>query len=86
LRSCRRLRPAARPSSRRCTANRVRVRGLNAVFDEVPVLGLVAALTRKFYFVTVTNTSIVVNNANRFTNSPGEIVAVFPREAGPIRR
>jgi hypothetical protein len=59
---------------------------LNAVFDEVPVLGLVVALTRKFYFVTVTNTSIVINNANRFTNRPGEIVAVFPRQAVPLSR
>jgi len=59
---------------------------LNAVFDEVPILGLVVALTRKFYFITVTNTSIVINNANRFTNRPGEIVAVFPREKVPVSR
>jgi hypothetical protein len=59
---------------------------LNAIFDEVPVLGLVVALTRKFYFITVTNTSIVVNNANRFTNRPGEIVAVFPRAGVPVSR
>jgi hypothetical protein len=59
---------------------------LNAVFDEVPILGLVVALTRKFYFVTLTNTSVVVNKANRFTNRPGEVVAVFPRETAPISR
>src|SRR5690242_10188758 len=56
---------------------------LNAIFDEVPFLGLIVALTRKFYFITLTNTSIVINNANRFTNRPGEIVAVFPRQAVP---
>ncbi|MEN3309100.1 MAG: hypothetical protein V7603_5302 [Micromonosporaceae bacterium] len=59
---------------------------LNALFDEVPVLGLVVALTRRFYFLTLTNTSIVVNNANRFTNRPGDVVAVFPRDTVPVSR
>jgi hypothetical protein len=59
---------------------------LNAVFDEVPFLGLVVALTRKFYFLTLTNTSVVVNSANRFTNRPGEVVAAFPRHALPVSR
>ncbi|MEY9963234.1 hypothetical protein ABIA33_001267 [Streptacidiphilus sp. MAP12-16] len=59
---------------------------LNAIFDDIPVVGLVVALTRKFYFLTLTNTSIVVNSANRFTNRPGEVVAVFPREAFPVSR
>lgn len=59
---------------------------LNAIFDEVPLLGLVIALTRSFYFFTLTNTSIVVNKASRFTNRPGEIVAVFPRAAMPVSR
>jgi hypothetical protein len=59
---------------------------LNALFDEVPGLGLVVALTRRFYFLTLTNTSIVVNNANRFTNRPGDVVAVFPRDAVPVSR
>src|SRR6266705_4841588 len=31
---------------------------LNAIFDEVPFLGLIVALTRKFYFLTLTNTSV----------------------------
>src|SRR5262249_32847767 len=57
---------------------------LNAVFDEVPGLGLVVALTRKFYFFTLTNTSVVVNTANRWTNRPGEVVAVFPRQSFPV--
>jgi hypothetical protein len=57
---------------------------LNALFDEIPFVGLIMALTRKFYFVTLTNTSIVVNRANRFTNRPGDIVAEYPRASAPI--
>jgi hypothetical protein len=57
---------------------------LNAIFDEIPGVGLAVALTRKFYFITLTNTSIVINNANRFTNRPGDVVAVFPRDAFPV--
>jgi len=59
---------------------------LNAVFDEVPLLGLIVALTRRFYFITLTNTSVVVNEANRFTNRPGDVVASFPRTAFPVSR
>ena len=59
---------------------------LNSLFDEVPFLGLVVALTRKFYFLTLTNSSVVVNSANRFTNRPGEVVAVFPRHDLPVSR
>jgi hypothetical protein len=55
---------------------------LGALLDEIPLLGL--ALSRQFYFLAVTNTSVVVISANRFTNRPGEIVAVFPRHATPI--
>ena len=59
---------------------------LNAIFDEIPLVGLVVALTRKFYFITLTSSSIVVNHANRFTNRPGDVIAVFPREAFPVSR
>jgi hypothetical protein len=59
---------------------------LNAIFDEVPFLGLIVALTRRFYFITVTNTSVVINNANRFTNRPGEVVAVFQRDTVPVTK
>jgi hypothetical protein len=59
---------------------------LNAVFDEVPFLGLIVALTRQFYFFTLTNTSVIVNSANRFTNRPGEIVTAFPRSEFPATR
>ena len=57
---------------------------LNALFDEIPIVGMVVALTRQQYFVTLTNTSIVVNNANRFTNRPGAVVAAFPRATAPV--
>ncbi|WP_181442542.1 hypothetical protein [Streptomyces tateyamensis] len=59
---------------------------LNAIFDEVPGLGLIVALTRKFYFLTLTSSSVVVNTASRFTNRPGEVVAVYPRAAFPVTR
>jgi len=59
---------------------------LNALFDEVPFLGLIMALSRKFYFLTLTNTSIVVNTANRFTNRPGEVVYAFPRDQFPVTK
>jgi hypothetical protein len=57
---------------------------LGALLDEVPVVGLVVALTRKFYFFTLTNTSVVVNSASRWTNRPGAVVAVYPRQAFPV--
>ena len=56
---------------------------LNMIFDEIPLVGLIVALTRKQYFLTLTNTSVVVNTANRFTNRPGEVVVAFPRHAVP---
>lgn len=56
---------------------------LNILFDEVPVLGPIMALRRKYYFLTLTNTSVVVNSASRVTNRPGDVVAVFPRQAFP---
>jgi hypothetical protein len=59
---------------------------LNSLFDEIPFLGLIIALTRKLYFLTLTNTSVVVNSANRFTNRPGDVVAAFPRHALPVSR
>jgi hypothetical protein len=59
---------------------------LNALFDEVPFLGLIVALSRKMYFFTLTNTSVVVNSANRWTNRPGDIVLTFPREQFPVSK
>ena len=57
---------------------------LNALFDEVPLLGLVVSLTRKFYFFTVTSEHVVLNAANRFTNRPGAILGSWPRAEFPI--
>jgi hypothetical protein len=59
---------------------------LGAALDEIPVVGLIVQLTRKFYFLTLTNTSVVVNSASRFTNRPGGIIASFPRQAFPASR
>jgi len=52
----------------------------------MPFLGLIIALTRKFYFVTLTNTSVIVNLANRFTNRPGEVVVVYSRDHFPMTK
>jgi len=59
---------------------------LGALLDEIPLVGLVVQLSRKFYFFTLTNTSVVVNSANRFSNRPGAVVAVFPRDAFPVSK
>jgi hypothetical protein len=57
---------------------------LNGLFDEVPFLGLIVALSRKYYFFTLTNTSVVLNYASPWTNRPGDVVAVFPRHEFPV--
>jgi hypothetical protein len=59
---------------------------LSALFDEVPLLGLIVSLTRRFYFFTLTDSHVVVNSANRFTRRPGDVVAVYPRDAFPGSR
>ncbi len=57
---------------------------LGIIFDEIPFLGLIVTLMRKFYFVTVTNTTVLINTAGRFSNRPGPIVYSFPRHAFPV--
>jgi hypothetical protein len=57
---------------------------LNGLFDQVPLLGVIVALTRSYYFFTLTDTSVVVNSASRFTNRPGDIVIIFPRDQFPV--
>jgi hypothetical protein len=57
---------------------------LGALLDEIPLVGLAVQLSRRFYFFTLTNTSVIVNAANRFTNRPGAVVAVFPRDNFPV--
>ena len=57
---------------------------LNGIFDNMGLLGAIIGLMRKFYFVTLTNTSVVINSASRWSNRPGDVVAVFPREQFPV--
>ena len=59
---------------------------LNLIFDELPLVGLIVGLSRKFYFLTLTNTSVVVYSASRWTARPGSILAVYPREAFPVSK
>jgi hypothetical protein len=56
---------------------------LNLLFERVPGLVFVVVLMRKMYFLTLTNTSVVINSASRWSNRPAEVVAVFPRHAFP---
>jgi len=60
-----------------------RSRFYSQVLDPIPGLGLAMVLTRKFYFFTLTGSSVVVNPATRWTNQPGDVIAVFPRDAFP---
>ncbi len=50
-------------------------------FDNIIVQAM-----RNYYFVTLTNTSVVVNRAGRMANRPKEIVAVIPVQSGAITR
>ena len=59
---------------------------LNILFEEIPGALLVVALLRRMYFLTLTNTSVVINSANRWNNRPGDVVAVFPRHLFPASR
>ena len=57
---------------------------LDMLFDQVPFLGLVIAIMRKYYFFTVTSQHVVLNSANRFTNRPGDVLGSWPRHQFPI--
>ena len=57
---------------------------LAALLGEIPLVGMIIALTRSYFFLTLTNTSVVVNSANRFTNRPGDVVTAFPLSAVPV--
>lgn len=48
---------------------------LVALLSEIPLVGLIAALIRNVYFVALTNTSVVVVGANKFTNRPTNLIA-----------
>jgi hypothetical protein len=45
---------------------------------------LITQSVRKYYFVTLTNTSIVVNRAGRIANRPKEIVLALPLQPGTV--
>ncbi|MBR7836020.1 hypothetical protein KDL01_22280 [Actinospica durhamensis] len=45
---------------------------------------LIMQMFRDYYFVTLTNTSVVVNRAGRIANRPKEIVAAIPVASGAI--
>jgi len=59
---------------------------LAAALDEIPAVGLIIAITRRYYFLTLTSQHVVLNSANRFTNRPGDVVGSWPRDAFPISR
>jgi hypothetical protein len=48
------------------------------LLDEIPLVGLISVLVRDLYFVALTNTSVVVVGANKFTNRPTNLVAAEP--------
>jgi hypothetical protein len=57
---------------------------LGVIFDEIPFLGLIVALMRNYYFVTLTSSHVVINTAGRFSNRPGDVAFSFPRNAFPL--
>ncbi|MFD5468823.1 hypothetical protein ACFWIQ_39400 [Kitasatospora sp. NPDC127059] len=59
---------------------------LAAALGEIPLVGLIIVLTRRYYFLTLTNSHVVVNSANRWNNRPGDVVAAYPRHAFPVSR
>jgi hypothetical protein len=60
-----------------------RSRFYSQFLDPIPGLGLAMVLTRKFYFLTLTDSSVTVHSATRWTNQPGDVIATFPRDAFP---
>jgi len=51
---------------------------LNIVFERIPFALLIVAMTRKYYFITLTSGHIVVNKAGMMTNRPKEVVYAIP--------
>lgn len=58
---------------------------LMGLFEEVPFLAVIIEVMRKRYFVTMTNTSFIVNKATRMRSTVKEIVAVVPIGAAPLQ-
>jgi hypothetical protein len=50
------------------------------------VIGIAIYSMRSYYFITLTNTSIVVNRAGRMANRPKEVVVAMPIGTSPIQR
>lgn len=48
------------------------------------LVGSIMQVFRKYYFVSVTNTTVVINRAGRIANRPKEIVAAIPLAGAPI--
>jgi hypothetical protein len=59
---------------------------LNILFEEIGggLLMLIIQSFRKYYFITLTNSTLVVNRAGRLSNKPKEIVIAIPIGASPI--
>lgn len=51
---------------------------LVSLLSEIPFVGLVMAFVRQVYYVALTNTSVVVVGANKFTNRPTNLIAAEP--------
>jgi len=57
---------------------------LGILFDEIPFLGFIVQMMRRFYFITVTSSHVVMNSASRYTNRPGPVIYSFPRDQFPL--
>lgn len=53
---------------------------------ELPLVGLIITLLRSYYFLTVTNSHVVVVTASRFRRIPGEFVVAYPLQQLPVSR
>jgi hypothetical protein len=55
------------------------------LFDEIPFLVPIVEIMRKRYYITMTNSSFIVNKATRMRNAVKEIVCVVPVGAAPLQ-
>ena len=54
-------------------------------FDQIPFLVPIIEIMRKRYYITMTNSSFIVNKATRMRNTVKEIVCVVPVGAAPLQ-
>jgi hypothetical protein len=59
---------------------------LIVLLERIPFVALIVVLMRRYYFVTATNSSIVVNKVSRFSNRPQEILVALPIQQTRISR